>query len=181
MYFAVLNGKVRKASGGKRSMDDLIFEMVRRGHAGGPLTEQVWLDLLRKEIGEEGPTIHAAMLAGQLMLPESEDFGPCFRRVTKKIRQFDLGFDNASFTTPVKVIQGLKPGSEADKAGLRNGDVVTYAVSLDQVQGDIKRTLDLKVTRDGKTFPVSYPPRGEAVDAYQWERVPGIPDSACHA
>jgi predicted metalloprotease with PDZ domain len=181
MYFAVLNGKVRKASGGKRTMDDLIFEMVRRAQAGEPLTEQVWLDLLRKEIGEEGPKIHASMLAGGLMLPESEDFGPCFRRVTKKIRQFDLGFDNASFTTPVKVIQGLKPGSEADKAGLRNGDVVTYAVSLDQVQGDIKRTLDLKVTRDGKTFPVSYPPRGDAVDAYQWERVPGVPDSACHA
>jgi predicted metalloprotease with PDZ domain len=181
MYFAVLNGKVRKASGGKRSMDDLILEMAERARKGEPMTEQVWLDLLRKEIGEDGPRIHAAMLAGGLMLPQSEDFGPCFRRVTKKIRQFDLGFDNASLTTPVKVIRGLKPGSEAEKAGLRNGDVITYALSLDQVQGDLKRTLDLQVTRDGRTFPLSYPPRGDAVDAYQWERVAGVPDSACHA
>lgn len=179
LYFAVLNGKIRKASGGKRSIDDLILDMVGRARKGEPVTEQLWLDLLRKEIGEEGPRIHASMLAGGLMLPESGDFGPCFHRLTKNIRQFDLGFDNASFTTPVKVIRGLKPGSEAEKAGLRNGDVVTYAVSLDQVQADIKRTLDLKVTRDGKTFPVSYLPRGEAVDAYQWERAPGVSDDAC--
>jgi hypothetical protein len=50
---------------------------------------------------------------------------------------------------------------------------------MDSVQGDQKRLLTLKVTRDGKTFPITYLPRGETVDAYQWVRKPGVPDKAC--
>jgi predicted metalloprotease with PDZ domain len=179
MYFAVLNGKVRKASGGKRTIDDLIQVMIGRDQKGEPLSEQVWVDLLRKETGEVGPAVHKSMMAGGLMLPESDDFGPCFRRVVKKMRQFDLGFDNASIVANPKIIKGLKPGSEAARAGLRDGDQVTYGVALDAVQGDIDRLLNLQVTRDGKTFPLSYLPRGAEVDAYQWERVPGATDAAC--
>ena len=179
MYFAVLNGRIRKASRGKRSLDDLIQAMIDRTRNRQPVSEAVWLDLLRGEIGEDGPAVHRTMLSGGLMLPESDDFGPCFRRTTKPIRQFDLGFDNKSITAAEKIIQGLKPGSEAEKAGLRNGDRITYAVALDAVQGDVTRKLDLQVTRDGRTFPLSYLPRGEAVQAYQWERNPATPASAC--
>lgn len=176
MYFAVLNGKVRRASGGKRGIDDLVQNMIQRARDGEPLSEQVWLDLLRKELGEDGPAVHRNMMSGGLVLPESEDFGPCFERVTRKMRRFDLGFDNASITANPKVIKGLKPGSEAAKAGLKDGDVVAYAVALDSVQGDQTRTLDLTVTREGKTFPLSYRPRGAEVDAYQWVRKAGAPD-----
>ena len=42
------------------------------------------------------------------MLPESDGFGPCFHRTVKKIRQFDLGFDNASLLGNVKTIKGLE-------------------------------------------------------------------------
>lgn len=179
MYFAVLNGKVRKASGGRRSLDDLIQGMIVRVREAQPLTEAVWLDVLRSEIGEDGPAVHRSMMAGGLMLPESGDFGPCFRRTVRQIRQFDLGFDNRSILGAEKIIQGLKPSSEAAKAGLRNGDKITYAVALDAVQADVNRTIIVQVTRDGKTFPVTYLPRGEAVAAYQWERVPGAPATAC--
>ena len=54
VYFAVLNGKIRRASGGKRSIDDLIQAMDDRAKAGQPVTEAVWLDMLRHEIGEDG-------------------------------------------------------------------------------------------------------------------------------
>ena len=68
---------------------------------------------------------------------------------------------------------------EAAKAGLRNGDVVTYGQALDALQGDPQLQLTLQVTRDGKTFPISYLPRAEEVEIYQWKRVPGVPDKAC--
>jgi hypothetical protein len=178
MYFAVLNGKVRRASGGKRGIDDLVQIMIGKARAGEPLSEQTWVDLLQKEIGPDGPAAHRNMMSGGLVLPESDDFGPCFQRVMKKMPQFDLGFDNASITTKPKVIKGLKPGSAAAKAGLQNGDVVSYAVALDAVQGELDRKLELTVTRDGKTFPLSYLPRGAEVDAYQWVRKPGAPDDA---
>jgi predicted metalloprotease with PDZ domain len=179
MYFAVLNGKIRKKSGGRRSIDDLIQVMIVRAHAGEKLSDQVWVDLLGKELGEEGAAVHKSMLAGGLMLPESDGFGPCFRRTVKKIRQFDLGFDNASLLGNVKTIKGLKPGSEAEKAGLHDGDTISYGVALDAVQAEVNRTLTLQVTRDGKTFPLTYLPRGAAVDAYQWERIAGLPETSC--
>ncbi len=179
LYFAVLNGKIRRASGGKRSIDDLVQTLIDRRKAGLHNTEATWLELLKKEIGEDAITVHRSMLAGGLMLPESGDYGPCFHRVVKQIRRFDLGFDNSSVLGPVKIIKGLKPGSEAEKAGIREGDRFTYGASLDATQGDVTRTLTLNVVRDGKTVPISYLPRGEAVDAYQWERTPGVPEAAC--
>ena len=178
LYFAVLNGKIRKASTGKRAIDDLVLAMVLRMRNHEPVTEDVWLDLLQKELGEDGVAVHRSMMAGGLMLPDVDDFGPYFRRVTAKIRQFDVGFDMGPLVGSAKRIQGLEPGSEAEKAGLANGDAIGYATGLDALQRDVTRTFDLLVTRDGKTFPISYLPRGEAVDAYQWERVPGVPESA---
>jgi len=181
LYFAALNGMVRRASGGKRSIDDLIFTMNRRDKAGERLTEADWLALIGKEAGPEALALHKTMLAGGLVLPRSDDFGPCFRRVEKPIRQFDLGFDNASILGDDKIVKGLKPGSEAEKAGLRNGDHIAYGVALDNVQADVTHRLALTVTRDGKSFPLTYLPRGAAVPAYQWERVAGVPDNRCHS
>jgi hypothetical protein len=58
---------------------------------------------------------------------------------------------------------------------------VNYGVALDAVQAEVNRMLTLQVTRDGKTFTVTYLPRGEAVDAYQWERISGISEDGCKA
>ena len=179
MYFAVLDGQIRKASGGKRSVDDLVIEMVERERKGLPTDEAAWLSLLARELGQAGADTHSAMLRGALMLPEPDGFGPCFTRTTGKVRRFDLGFEPKSLVGDVKTIRDLKPNSEAAKAGLRNGDVVTYAQALDGVQGDPQAKLTLQVTRDGKTFPISYLPRGEEVEIYQWARVAGVPDGAC--
>lgn len=179
MYFAVLDGRIRRASGGTHSLDDLINEMVRRRRVGLPMDEAAWLDLIGKELGEDGRRLHADMLAGKLMLPRSNDFGPCFSRTTARFRRFDLGFEPKSLVGDVKTIRGLSPESEAAKAGLRDGDVVTYSVAMDSVQGDPNRMLTLKVTREGKSFPITYLPRGETVEAYQWERVAGVADAKC--
>ena len=179
LYFAVLDGKIRRASKGHRTLDDLIVEMVRRDRAGQPVSLAVWQDLLRGDLGDEGRRITDDMLAGRLMLPESGDFGPCFVRTVGLFRRFELGFDPKSLVGTVKTLHGLQPGSEAARAGLLDGDVVTYAVAMDAVQGDQTRRLTLKVTRGGQTFPITYLPRGETVDAWQWARVPGVPDTAC--
>jgi hypothetical protein len=179
MYFAVLDGKVRRASAGKRSIDDLIGVMVGLYRSGRPMTEQTWIDVLRGELGEDGVAVHRTMMAGGLMVPESGDFGPCFRRTTKLIRRFDPGFDILSMVGPEKILRGLKPGSEAARAGLRDGDRIVSAPLGDAVQADVERVIQAKVIRDGQTLTFTYLPRGEAVDAYQWERAPGASQSAC--
>ncbi|NIJ15914.1 hypothetical protein [Sphingobium vermicomposti] len=40
--------------------------------------------------------------------------------------------------------------------------------------------MDQKLTqRDGDEFDLSYLPRDEMVDTYQWERVPEVPENRC--
>lgn len=179
LYFAVVDARIRKASGGKRSLDDLVLEMNKgRGAKPGGMSA-LWRQLLARELGPSGMALHASMLAGEVIVPESDDFGPCFKRGTKKVRRFELGFEPASLVGDVKTIRGLHAGGEAAKAGLRNGDVVTYAVAMDKIQGEQEARLTLNVTRDGRRFPVTYLPRGEPVQVWQWQRVPGVADSNC--
>ncbi len=186
MYFAVLDGKVRQATGGRRSIDDLVRTMADHRREDRPVTLDTWLDLLREHIGEAGPETHRAMMAGELMLPEPDGFGPCFRRSTRRVRAFDMGYDIAihagdSGLGPKtdRIVRGLKPGSEAEKAGVRDGDRVLSGGPGDKLQLDVTRTVTLELEREGRKFPVTYLPRGEEVDVYQWERVPDVPESAC--
>ena len=179
LYFAVLDGRIRRATGGKRSVDDLILEMNRRRAARQTTDDAAWVALVTNALGEDGRKLHESMLAGGLMLPQADDFGPCFTRTTAKVRRFELGFEPKSLVGTTKTIRGLMSGSEAAKSGLRDGDVVTYAVAMDGVQGDPNQTLTLKVTRDGKTFPLTYLPRGELAEIYQWTRRPGTQSLQC--
>src|SRR3546814_17621402 len=101
---------IRRASGGKRSVDDLVFEMIERAKKSLPITDAVWLDMLRREVGEEAVAMHRAMLSGALIVPESTDFGPCFRRPSQLIRCFDVGFAFSSLLRTDKVVRHTQPG-----------------------------------------------------------------------
>ncbi|QKR99601.1 peptidase M61 [Sphingomonas sp. CL5.1] len=181
LYFAQLDGMIRRKTGGKRSIDDLVRVMVRTGRDGETITDETWFALLREGIGEEAVALTKSMLAGGIVLPESDAYGPCFRRVAARLRRYELGFTVARKPagTPVEV-KGLIAGSEADKAGVRNGDMIALPLlTSDGPRRDFAATVTAQVTRDGRTFPVTWAPRGAAVDGYQWERVAGVPDSAC--
>jgi len=197
LYLDMLDAQIRRVSGGKRSLDDVVLEMNSLDTAGGltsdevfdrnsrhpgaaPTSDEAFLKLVAKELGADPRPGYSAMMAGGLVVPDSDAYGPCFTRVTGKVRRFELGFDPKSLVGGVKTIRGLIPGSEAARAGIRNGDIVTYAVALDSVQGDPNQTLTFRVTRDGGRFPLTYLPRGDVVDVYQWARAPGVPDSDCH-
>lgn len=179
MYFAVVDGEVRAASGGKRALDDLLLAMLDRRQQKPPLDESAWVDLVTKELGEKGKTEFEAMLAGATQLPEPGGFGPCFTRTTKMLRRYQLGFEPKVLIESKRIVRGLIPGSAAERAGVREGDEITQPVPQDRIQGEQDGILTLKLLRDGKPLEISYVPRGEAVEAYQWIRIGNLPDSAC--
>ncbi len=176
LYFADLDDKVRKASGGKRSLDDLMFAMLA---LRGPTTNADWEALLRRELGERAVTDFRAFLDGAMPLPASDAFGPCFRRVAKPLRRFEPGFDGAILATPDRIVAGVVPGSAVAQAGLRDGDAIVTWTPQDYLQGEQTALMKLTIKRDGRIFPLEYLPRGETVDAWQWERIPGTPDTGC--
>jgi len=87
MYFAVVDEEVRAASGGKRTLDDLLLAMLDRRRQNLPVDESAWVEMVTKELGEKGKTEFEAMLAGSIQLPEPGGFGPCFTRTTKMLRR----------------------------------------------------------------------------------------------
>ena len=48
---AVVDAQVRKTSSGKRSLDDLIFDVLDRRRRGEAVSRQTWVDLLVREAG----------------------------------------------------------------------------------------------------------------------------------
>lgn len=181
LYFAILDGQIRRASGGTRSIDDLIRQMVVKQRAGEDIVETTWTDLIGKEIGEQALVIHRSMMSGGIIVPESGDFGPCFRRVPAQIRRYEQGFAPKTVDGQ-RLVDGVVTGSEAEKAGLRNGQVILQmpVITTEGVKRDPERTLTVEVLRDGKATSITYLPRSLAKYAgYQWERVADVPESAC--
>jgi hypothetical protein len=179
MYFAVLDHELRSASDGERSLDDLLRAMLAIRRAGGPMGQAAWVRLLDEELGARAVAQFEGMLAGAVMLPEPDAFGPCFTRTRKTLRRYQLGFEPSVLTENPRIVRGLVHDSAAARAGLEDGDEILEPVAQDAIQGDQHAWLELDIRRDEQTFRVRYRPRGEAVEAWQWKRRQGIPDEAC--
>ena len=143
--------------------------MLDTRRAGKPMNEALWRTLLEAELGKPGIAAFEAMLAGATITPPSHAFGPEFHRTTRMLRRFDLGFDPESLLAKSRVVRGLKPGSNAAQAGLREGDEILNTFSQDGLQGDQDAYLTLDIKRGGETLHLRYQPRGESVSAYQCE------------
>jgi hypothetical protein len=175
LYFASVDAAIRRQSGGKRSLDDVVRAMLAARQRGEAMTLAMWRRMLAAELGMPGIVAFDAMLAGGTVLPPSDAFGPCFTRTTARLRRWQLGFDPASLAASPKIVRGLIPGSSAALAGLRNGDRVTASFPQDGPQGDQHAILTVKIERGGVPIEIRYLPRGELVDVWQW-RVGGRRD-----
>ncbi|MFC6839820.1 peptidase M61 [Xanthomonas theicola] len=179
LYFVSVDDAVRKASGGRKSLDDLMLDMLHRQQRNKRLGIADWEAVLRDALGEAAVGQLHAMLDGAAPLPASDAFGPCFERVSQPMRRYELGFAPAVLTESPRIVRDLIPDSAAAKAGVRNGDEITRPVGQDQLQGEQDGILTLQLQRDGKPLTVSYKPRGETVPTWQWRRKQGSAQSAC--
>ena len=177
-YLAETDGAIRAASGGRHSLDEVVQALRARQAAGQPYGTAEWLALVAAEIGQERTeAAYRRMTSGEAVLPGSA-FSPCFLAVPESARRLELGFARRSFNDGATV-QGLVPGSNAAKAGLREGDRIVAHTELTEVTPDPERKMELTVDRDGQSRVITYLPRAEPVQAYLWVRKPGIPSGQC--
>lgn len=179
LYFATVDDALRKASGGKVSLDDLMLEMLALEKGGKTMGNADWEGLLGRHLGTRAVDDFRAFLDGAMPLPASDAFGPCFRRVTHTLRRYELGFATDVLAQPKRTVRGLVAGSAAALAGLRDGDEIVDPVPQDGIQGEQTELIHLRVRRGDAVFPITYLPRGETVDAYQWERAPTAGGATC--
>ncbi len=179
LYLVQTDAAIRKASNGRRSLDDVVKEMYRRETAKQPYGVPQWLELVGREIGPaEAKAGYDHMVAGDLLKPPAEAFAPCLTLVSHPTRPFELGFARLSLNDD-RVVKGLVPGSAAEKAGVRNGDVIVEVSDVNKVRGDESLPITLTLRRSGTQQTVTYLPRGAPVEGYRWERNATAPASAC--
>ncbi len=117
-----IDEQIRTVSGGRRSLDDLMRDLYAGANAGHPPvgTSDLFEAIERETSKPFTALIRAAILDGaDIPLPDTMTEPPLALRA-HEARAFDPGFDTAA-TVKAKVITGLREGSEAFKAGLRDG------------------------------------------------------------
>ena len=81
LYFAAADARIRAASGGRRTLDDVILPLFEARRNGEALTREILLDALAAAAGESERTAFTeGIVDGALVVPPSEAFGPCFER-----------------------------------------------------------------------------------------------------
>ena len=175
IYFVDLNAKIVKASGGARSLDHLVLAMLERKHAGQSYDIAAWREMLRAELGDAGPRDLEAMLAGQLIIPPDDAFGPCLHRVEVATFRQDLGFSEDSILVHPRVVAGLDPASHAARSGLREGDaIVSVSGATERIAHSAANLLlapkvSLVVKREGTTKKISFSTRVGEITEYRWK------------
>ncbi len=159
-----LDTKISERTLGHASLDTLMFDLYQQArNYHGPLpdltADRVFqaashylplqdLEQLRSYV-EQGITVEAP----------STVWGPCVRRESVEAPSFELGMERAALLER-HTVTGLQTNSEAQRAGLREGDrVVGMSISWD----DVSKPVKLAVRRGGDTSTITYFPRGHSV------------------
>lgn len=179
MYLAELDGMIWKESHGKKSMDDVIVELYRLRREGKPCGLATLKEKVAGLIGQESlDRSYDAMFKGDLIIP-SED---CLERYGLKLvkmdwKKFELGFDTQSMRE--FKVRGLVSGSAAEKAGVKNGDVIVRGFMVWGVEDELDIPMRMTVLRNGKEKEFEWWARSdEVVEAYGWVDIEesGSPD-----
>jgi M61 glycyl aminopeptidase len=189
LYAAELDAAIRRASGGARSLDDVMRELYRLSLSSErapenelglrELPQSTFREAVSRELGPPGVArFEAVILRGERPEPPSEAFGPCFKREARSTALFQIGFDEKKSLAEPMAVRGLIAGSAAAKAGLVEGDEI---LSLESSPLFPEKEAVATIRRGGKRVVLRYLPArpGPKREGFEWVRVKGVPDDRC--
>ena len=153
-----IDEEIRRASGGKKSIDDFFLEVLADGRRGSKVsTDSLIARLAEWTSPEFAAGIRRVVVDGALPDPPREITTPRAERIDQESYRWDAGLDvDASVKT--RIVTGVKEGSAAHAAGLRDGMAIK---GLNLHHGDPGKEVTLKVGDDKRE--IKYWPRGEGV------------------
>jgi predicted metalloprotease with PDZ domain len=170
-YLADLDARVRRATGGVRSVDDVVRDVVRRRRAGERIGLEEWCGLVEELLQvDERPILDDLVFTG-LGRPGEDCFAARFEKQTIEVPVLDLGVDPSTLVT--RRVTGVRPGGAADRAGLREGESVDLPRYPDLVRLDVGDVVTIGLTREGETVHVDIPLDGQTASVPQWRLRPG--------
>jgi hypothetical protein len=96
LYFANVDWKIRAASHGKRTLDDVIRPLFERRRNGKPFDVPTLIGAFEKQYGPSARRdFESVIVRGETVIPASGAFGPCLER--KSIHEMVKGHDVAGY------------------------------------------------------------------------------------
>ncbi|KAF2121650.1 hypothetical protein BDV96DRAFT_641034 [Lophiotrema nucula] len=166
LYLSKVDYQIRKATSDSKTVDTLILSILDRTKKQEPHSLVEWKAMIEELLGSEALKELEAMNDGETMRLPIDCFGTDWKLLPVDQRVLDFGFDMSSFQT--RIISGLKSGSQAAKAGLRNGDEMVRNAYTWQCQEEYERSMEMTVKRGEELFDVKYWPRSEVM-AESWQ------------
>lgn len=77
-YLIDTDRKIKAASGGKRSIDDLVLASIERRKSGAAFAKEDWERMIESELGREAVTEFRQVMDGKIIQPSKEWLGGAF-------------------------------------------------------------------------------------------------------
>ena len=167
-----LGAKLHRATNGKSSLKTFVQSLVSRAGDRDTLAHSELGEAARALAPEAEQTLAPLQAGGDVSVP-ADLIGPCYKLTHGKIAPFELGFESDATPEGLR-IRGVVAGSAAEKAGLREGDVLG-ALDYHDGRSDLRATA----TRAGSKTKVQFFPAGKAKPGRYFQRVSGVKDSDC--
>lgn len=158
-----LDHEVRVRTNGDRDLDDILAAMqVAAASTPDARATDLLFAALDSEAGWDARApVEALTISGETVsLPEGVH-APCGRVETVDLLSWDRGFDFAATSAAGWIIQGVRGGSRAHEAGLRNGmQLTSWSETSDDHQNPAEKTA--RVSLAGEDVPLTWLPAARA-------------------
>jgi predicted metalloprotease with PDZ domain len=164
----LLDDAIRTRSHGARSLDDFVREVVAAGRKGEKLSTDSLLQRIAAWTDEAfASEVRSIVVDGAPVVLEPSIFAPCLALETESHGAYDLGFDFEA-SRAAKEIRGVRAGSAAERAGLRDGLRLTR---VNLVFGNPDVPVEIGVRDGDADRTIRWLPQGDPVPVQQ-VRVP---------
>src|SRR5687767_11556239 len=163
---------IRSRTNNKSSLDDVMRSLLKSAKARGvSLSHKRIADALRPYLGEKGVSDIEKYIDRGELVPAENFFGMCAIPEVINYHPWDMGFE-ADTSSRTRVISGVVPGSNAHRAGLRDGqkwvsggfvwDDPTRLTKLTVIEGDTQKVVQF------------YPAARESIPLPQYKLKPDL-------
>jgi predicted metalloprotease with PDZ domain len=156
---AFLDGELQNASNHHFTIDSVLFAVFRRARASRQFVDDAMFvgGVPAAVRGAVRDSMQSFVVAGHTVPVTARAFGDCVDVRTEEMFPFDLGFDAAASTRD-RITSGVRAGSAADSAGLRDGMLLR---GWSWFNGDASRPASVRVAEGDSVRRIVWMPRGE--------------------
>ncbi|WP_221313295.1 hypothetical protein [Granulicella aggregans] len=159
-----LDWSIRRKTHSQKTLGDVMRELVlegrTQGHSFPELTSDQVFAVTSKYISVDEQAQMKAFVNGIVNVKFPGDaLQPCAVEQLVDIPRFDIGMSRDQLENK-RVVTNLEAGSEAQKAGIEEGDKV---IKLSVYWDDVTKPVDLTVERGGAILPFTFRPTGASL------------------